>query len=65
MPLATSTYVPTAELPHAIDGLRSIDHIAVPRAWSSTASRIRAELDGRRLPDHDAYVVEVAETHFS
>ena len=57
--------VPTAELPHAIDGLLSIDHVAVPRAWSSSASRISAELDGRRLSDHDAYVVEVEGSHFS
>ena len=51
--------VPTTDLPHAIDGLLSIDHIAVPRAWQSSASRISAALDGRRLSDHDAYVVEV------
>ncbi len=51
--------VPTAELPHAIKGLLSIDHIAVPRAWSSSVLRVSAALDGRRLSDHDAYMVEV------
>jgi hypothetical protein len=53
--------VPTAELPHRIDGLRSIDHVAVPQGWSKDATRLIAEQehDGKRLSDHDAYVVEV------
>ena len=51
--------VPTADLPHPIDGLLSIDHVAVPRGTATTASRTPAERDGTRLSDHDAYVVEV------
>jgi hypothetical protein len=50
--------VPTATLPHAIDDLLSIDHIAVPLGQHATASRVVAERGGRRLSDHDAYVVE-------
>ena len=51
--------VATAGQPHAIDGLLSIDHIAVPDdARIPSARRIVAEADGRRLSDHDAYVVE-------
>ena len=49
----------TAGLPHPIEGLLSIDHVAVPKGTQATASRIVAEHDGRRLSDHDAYVVEV------
>ncbi|NYG54969.1 endonuclease/exonuclease/phosphatase family metal-dependent hydrolase [Nocardioides perillae] len=52
--------VPTAPLAHRIPGLLSIDHIAVPRAWPvAGAVRVVAEAGGRRLSDHDAYVVEV------
>ena len=50
---------PTAELPHPIEGLLSIDHIAVPKGTQAAASRIVAEHGGKRLSDHDAYVVEV------
>jgi hypothetical protein len=53
--------VPTAEHPHWIDGLLSIDHVAVPRGTHATATRIAAELAGKRLSDHDAYVVDVAD----
>jgi hypothetical protein len=49
--------VPTADLPHRIDGLLSIDHIAVPPRWSTSATRLLAEHDGKRLSDHDAYTV--------
>ena len=52
--------VPTTELPHRIKGLLSIDHIAVPREWSCSATHVVAERDGRQLSDHDAYVVDVA-----
>ncbi|GAA1438708.1 hypothetical protein GCM10009641_44580 [Mycobacterium cookii] len=54
--------VPTADLPHPIDGLLSIDHVAVPRGTATTASRISAEHDGKRLSDHDAYVIEASTT---
>ena len=52
-------WVPTADLPHAIDGLLTIDHIAVPRGVPATASHVVAAHDGKRLSDHDAYVVDV------
>lgn len=53
--------VPTADQPHQIDGLLSIDHIAVPNSWVvTTASRHRAFVDGVRLSDHDAYGLEVS-----
>lgn len=51
--------VPTADLPHALGGLLSIDHVAVPAGTASGARRVVAEAAGRRLSDHDAYVVEV------
>jgi hypothetical protein len=50
--------VPTAELPHAIQGLLSIDHVAVPAGSSATARRVVAAGDRERLSDHDAYVVD-------
>jgi len=50
--------VPTALLPHALDGLLSIDHIAVPGGASTTATRIKAVAGAVRLSDHDAYLVE-------
>lgn len=51
-------HVPTADLPHVVDGLLTIDHVAVPRDVAATASRVVAEHDGRRLSDHDVYVVD-------
>lgn len=56
---ARELHVPTAELPHRIAGLVSIDHIAIPSGWRATARHILAEADGARLSDHDAYVVDV------
>ena len=50
--------VPTAELPHPIEGLLSIDHIAVPQGTAATARQVAATHEGRRLSDHDAYVVD-------
>jgi len=53
-------HVPTADLPHQIEGLLSIDHVAVPEGWAVTAvRRQRAYADETRISDHDAYVVEV------
>ncbi len=53
--------VTTADAPHRIEGLLSIDHIAVPATWvSGPCRRVVAEAEGRRLSDHDAYVVGVA-----
>ncbi len=52
--------VATATVPHAVRGLWSIDHIAVPAAWQvESFRRVVAEIDGTRLSDHDAYVIEV------
>jgi hypothetical protein len=49
----------TAGLPHALDGLLSIDHIAVPSTWQVlTAQRISAADIGTRLSDHDQYLVD-------
>lgn len=51
--------VPTSQLPHRIDGLLSIDHIAVSRDLPVTEVRRVSALtgDGGQLSDHDAYVV--------
>lgn len=55
---------PTAavdELPHHIDGLLSIDHIALPAdAEMLDAERPAAATAGARLSDHDAYTVTIA-----
>lgn len=53
--------VPTAELPHRIDGLLSIDHIAVSiDAGVLGADRHVAAVAGGRLSDHDVYTVTLA-----
>lgn len=52
--------VPTASLPYQIEGLLSIDHIALPASWVvDNAQRHRALVGETRISDHDAYVVEV------
>lgn len=52
--------VPTRSLGSVSKGQRSIDHVAVPIAWDVTgAHRVEAAVRGRRLSDHDAYVVSV------
>ena len=52
--------VPTAPLPHRIDGLLTIDHVAVGRSANVVgATRFVAEAQGKRLSDHEAYVVEI------
>lgn len=52
--------IPTEHLPHRIDGLLSIDHIAVPAGGVVLAAeRVVATADGKRLSDHDAYVVNI------
>jgi len=48
--------VPTAGLPHRIDGLLSIDHIAVATDRVVTAAE---HVDAVGLSDHDCYVVDV------
>ncbi len=52
--------LPTAGSPHQIEGLLSIDHIAVPAEWSVLAIEHHPALSrGTTISDHDAYVVEV------
>jgi hypothetical protein len=51
----------TADAPHQIKGLLSIDHIAVPMGWSARFEHHSALLGQGRLSDHDAYVVEAVE----
>lgn len=52
--------VPTAAAPHRINGLLSIDHIAVPASWSLVSvEHYPASAAGARISDHDAYVVDV------
>lgn len=49
---------PTTHLPHQLETILSIDHIAMPRAWTLiNAERVSALLETGRLSDHDAYVV--------
>jgi len=56
---ALGLQVPTADLPAHRGGL-SIDHVAVPKDWVLVAAEpVPASVEGRRLSDHDAYVVEV------
>jgi hypothetical protein len=50
--------VPTAELPHRLDGLLTIDHIAIPAGRAGSAPRIVAQEGGNRLSDHDIYVID-------
>jgi hypothetical protein len=53
--------IPTAEASHQIDGLLSIDHVAIPATWTvSDVERHAAFADDARISDHDAYVVEVS-----
>ena len=52
--------MPTTPLPHRIDELLTIDHVAVARAATVLGvTRFVAESEGTRLSDHDAYVVEI------
>jgi hypothetical protein len=52
--------VPTGPLPHLLDELFSIDHVALPADVEVVeARRVVAEADGKRLSDHDMYVVDV------
>lgn len=52
--------VPTASVPHQIDGLLSIDHIAIPASWTVLdLEHHLASSDGARISDHDSYVIEV------
>lgn len=56
--------VPTRDLPHRIDGVGTIDHIAVSRDVTVVdASRVSGIGTDGALSDHDAYVVELAWCH--
>jgi hypothetical protein len=48
--------VPTSGLAHRLDGLLTIDHIAM-RCGADEARRVIAEDEGKRLSDHDFYFV--------
>lgn len=48
--------VVTADLPHRLAGLLSIDHLALPAGSTASATRV----DATGLSDHDAYVADVA-----
>lgn len=55
---ANQLCLPTRSLGSATPGHRSIDHIAVPVGWDvQSVYRVSAIARGRRLSDHDAYVV--------
>jgi hypothetical protein len=55
--------IPTASAPHQIDGLLSIDHVAIPTAWPVLdVQHWPAFVEGVRISDHDAYVIEVNAT---
>ncbi len=47
--------VPTAQLPHQIETLNTIDQIAVPSEWQVKNEK---RIDARGLSDHDAYSLE-------
>lgn len=49
--------VPTGSLLHRLPEGLSIDHVAVPSAWTATARQV----DATGLSDHDAYVAEVTQ----
>jgi hypothetical protein len=54
----------TEDVPVGLLGKPHIDHIAVPAAWSSRSRVVAAwpgTIDGVRLSDHSAIVVEIAE----
>lgn len=53
--------VPTRDLPHRINGVGTLDHIAVPRdATVADARRVSGIGPDGALSDHDAYVIAIA-----
>ena len=50
-------HAPTRHEPRGVYAINSIDHVAVPDP-SATAQHIVAQAGGRRLSDHDLYVVQ-------
>jgi len=55
---ALGLQVPTAEL-GAHRSERAIDHVAVPKEWVVVSAEQVPARAGKRLSDHDAYVVEI------
>lgn len=56
--------VVTADLPHRLNDLYSIDHVAVPsQATVKRTERLPMGAEGRTLSDHDAYFVDVVLPH--
>ncbi len=52
--------LPTADQPHQLDGLLSVDHIAVPTSWQIAEVERHSSLCGdKRISDHDAYCIEI------
>ena len=53
----------TASLPSAIPDHATIDHIAVPAAWTVLDAHHESAVDsrGRRLSDHDAYTFDAVQ----
>ena len=51
----------TADAPHRIEGVTSIDHLAVPTTAHGVepAQRVAMTGEGRHLSDHDAYVTDI------
>lgn len=59
--IALELRAPTASLPHRLDDLSSIDHVAIPSSWTVTsADRIVGADELGDLSDHDAYVVDAS-----
>ena len=48
--------VPTTDLLHQNGISKTIDHIAIPKAWNATGAK---QVTAKGLSDHDAYVVDV------
>ncbi|WP_370288094.1 endonuclease/exonuclease/phosphatase family protein [Nocardioides sp.] len=51
----------TRDAPHQIDGLFSIDHVAVPSTWTVRLEHHSAVPERGRLSDHDAYVADIGD----
>ncbi len=52
--------VVTQECPHRLEGLSTVDHVAVPaQASVKTVRRVEMKASRRHLSDHDAYIVDV------
>jgi hypothetical protein len=53
----------TARASHQIEGLLSIDHIAIPTSWTVLElERHAASSKELKISDHDGYVIEVSQS---